>query len=116
MVAIYNNTYEFTAYPYSILQKFTVDNKVMVMSHPEAVRKLHAWHTDFDRVLKRSAFIAYELNTSWDPDISYVFSRNDTPLSTIGVLIELPSFTADPSQRPPWSRCNTLVLILRPPP
>jgi len=40
-IAICNDTYKFVAYPYSILQQFTVDNKVMVTSHPEAVRKLH---------------------------------------------------------------------------
>jgi len=62
-IAICNDTYKFVVYLYSILQEFTVDNKVMVTSHPEAVRKLHAWRTDFDKILKRSAFIAYELHT-----------------------------------------------------
>ena len=69
MIAICNDTYKFVAYPYSILQKFAVDNKVMVTSHLEAVRKLHAWRTDFDRILKRSAFIAYELDIPWDSGI-----------------------------------------------
>ena len=36
-IAICNDTYKFAAYPYSILQEFILDNKVMVMSHPEAV-------------------------------------------------------------------------------
>jgi len=70
------------------------------MSHLEAVRKLPTWRTDFDRILKRSAFIANELDISWDPGISFVFSKDDMPMSVIGVLIELPSFTVDPSQRP----------------
>ena len=34
LIAICNNTYKFAAYPYSILQEFTVNNKVMVTSHP----------------------------------------------------------------------------------
>ena len=36
-IAIYNDTYKFAAFSYSILQEFTVDNKVMITSHPEAV-------------------------------------------------------------------------------
>jgi len=118
LIAICNDTYKFVAYSYSSLQKFIVDNKMMVTSYSEVVRKLHAWHTDFDRILK-SASIAYELDNLWDPDINSVFSKDDTPLSTIGALIKLPSFTADLSQRPvspppSWSRCDALVLILRP--
>ena len=31
-IAICNDTYKFVAYQYSILQEFTVDNKVMVTS------------------------------------------------------------------------------------
>jgi len=50
----------------------------MVISHPETVRKLHAWHTDFGRILKRSAFITYELHTPWD-----IFSMDDAPQSTL---------------------------------
>ena len=41
--AICNDTHKFASYPYSTLQEFTVDNKVMVTSRCEAVRKLHAW-------------------------------------------------------------------------
>ena len=41
-IAICNETYKFVAYQYSISQEFTVDNNVMVTSHPKAVRKLHA--------------------------------------------------------------------------
>jgi len=63
-ITIYNDIYKFAAYPYSTLQEFAVDNKVTVTSHPEAVRKLHAWRTDFDKILKRSAAITYEVNTS----------------------------------------------------
>jgi len=54
-IAICNDAYKFTASPYSILQKFAVDNKAMVTSHLEAARKLHAWRKDFDRALKRIA-------------------------------------------------------------
>jgi len=62
-IAIYNDTYKYAAYSYSILQEFTVDSKVMVLSHPEAARKLHAWRTDFDKSLKRIASIAYKSNS-----------------------------------------------------
>jgi len=41
-ITIFNDTYKFVAYPYSIWQKFAVDNEVMVTSHPETVRKWHA--------------------------------------------------------------------------
>ena len=40
-ILICNDTYKFVVCPYSILQEFAVDNKVMVTSHPEAMRKLH---------------------------------------------------------------------------
>ena len=95
LIAICNDTYKFTAYPYSILQEFAVDSKVMVTSHPEVVRKLHAWRIYFDTILKRSASIAYELNTLWDPGISSVFSRNDASRSTLCALNELTSYTTD---------------------
>jgi len=52
MIAICNDTYKFVTCSYSILQEFAVDNKVMVTSHPEVVRKLHTWRTYFDRILK----------------------------------------------------------------
>ena len=41
-IAICNDNYKFVAYPYSILQEFAADNKVIVTSHSETVRKLHA--------------------------------------------------------------------------
>jgi len=41
-IVIYNDTHKFAAYPYSTLQEFAIDNKVMVMSRSETVRKLHA--------------------------------------------------------------------------
>ena len=108
-------------YTYSTLQEFVIDNKVMVMSRSEAVRKLHVWPKDFDRALKRIASIAYELDSPWDPDISSVFSRNDVPWSTLYSLIELPSFTADPSRRPappppPWYQRDVPVMMPRPSP
>ena len=42
LIAICNDTNKFAIYPHNILQKFTVDSKVMVLSHPEVVRKLQA--------------------------------------------------------------------------
>jgi len=56
-----------------------VDNKVMVTSHSETVRKLRAWRKDFDRALKRIASIAYELDSPWDSGINSVFSSDDAP-------------------------------------
>jgi len=61
-IGICNDTYKFAAYPYSILNEFVIDSKVMVSSHLEAVRKLHAWRTDFDKSLNRRASITYESN------------------------------------------------------
>jgi len=34
-----DKNYKFVAYPYSILNEFTVDNEVIVMSYPGTVRK-----------------------------------------------------------------------------
>ena len=92
----------------------------MVPSHPEAVRNLHAWGTDFDKSLKRSVFIAYELNSPWDPSICSVFSKNDAPRSTLNTLIELPAFIVNPSRRPvppppQWSWRYISVLLPQPP-
>ena len=47
-IALCNDTHKFAVYPYSTLQEFVVDNKVMVASRFEALRKLHAWRRDFD--------------------------------------------------------------------
>ena len=94
---------------------------MMVMNHPEAVRKLHTWRPNFDKSLKRGATIAYESNSPWDLGISSIFSRDDGPRSTLYALIELPAFTVDPSRRPtppppPWSRRDVSVLLPRLPP
>ena len=93
----------------------------MVTSHPESVRELHAWRTDFDKVLKRVASITYESNSPWDPGISSVFGEGDVSRSTLCALIVLSVFTVDPSRRsapppPPWSRCDVSVLLPRLPP
>ena len=62
-----------------------------------------------------------ELDIPYDLGISSVFSRDYAPLSTIFVLIELLSFTADLSRRPispppPWFRRDVPVLLLQLPP
>ena len=41
-LANYDENYKFSVYPYNMLQKFAVDRKVIVTSHPEIVRKSHA--------------------------------------------------------------------------
>jgi len=113
-----NDTYKFVAYLYSILQEFAVDSKVMVTNHPETVKKLNAWCTDFDKILKRSISIAYKLQAPWDPGISSIFSRDNAPPFTICTLIKRPSSTVDTSWRPapppPWSRRGVPVLLSRP--
>ena len=57
-----NDNYKFSVCPYNVLQEFAVDNEVIMMSHSEIVRKLHAWCKYPDRVLKRSASITDELD------------------------------------------------------
>ena len=52
-IAICDDTYKFVAYSYNILQEYAIDNKVMVTSHLEVVSKLHAWHIDFERIMKK---------------------------------------------------------------
>jgi len=66
-IAICNDKYKFVAYSYSILQEFAVDNKMVVTSHSETVRKLHAWRTNSKMILKKIVSITYELDNSWDP-------------------------------------------------
>jgi len=90
-----NENYKFSVYPYSMLHEFAVDSEVITTSHPEIVRKSHAWRTDSSRVLRRFALMTDELNISWDPGISSVFSRNDAFLSIICLLIEVLFFTAE---------------------
>ena len=52
-LANYDNNYKFSVYLYSMLQEFVVDSEVIVIviSHPEVVRKSHTWHTDSPIVL-----------------------------------------------------------------
>ena len=75
-IAICNDNYKFAAYAYNILQKFAVDNKVIVLSH-SIVRKLHVWRTDFERILKRITFITYELDIQWDLGVGSAFNMDD---------------------------------------
>jgi len=90
-----DENYNFSVHPYSMLQKFAVDSEMIVMSHSEIVRKSHTWRTGSPRVLRRLVLMTDELDISCDPGISFVFNRDDVPLSTIYALTELPSFTAD---------------------
>ena len=120
-IVICNDTHKFAVYLYSTLQEFAIDNKAIVMSCCEAVRKFHAWRKDFYRALKMITSIAYELDNLWDYGISSFFSRDDAPWFTLYVLIELPSLTADPSRRPappspPWYQRDVSVMLSRPPP
>ena len=67
-IVICNDDYKFTAYPYSILLEFAVDDEVVITIHfarfsPKTVRKLHARHTNSYRVLRRITFII----RSWIP-------------------------------------------------
>jgi len=40
-----DENYNFSVYPYSMLQEFVVDSEVIITSHPEIVRKSHVWRT-----------------------------------------------------------------------
>ena len=86
------------------------------MSHSETVRKLHAWRTCSDRVLKRSAFITYELGFPWDPDINPASIEDDLPRHVARILFELLSTAVYLSQKsvspPPWFSHDASVLIL----
>ena len=71
----------------------------MVTSHPETAKKLHVWYKDFDKALKRIAYITYKSNSPWDSSISFVFGEDDAPRSTLCALIELSASTVDPLKR-----------------
>ena len=88
-----NDNYRFSVCPHSVLQEFAVDNKVIVKSHSIIVRKMHAWCTSLDRVLKRSAFITDELDIPWV--LVLVQFSAESLLSDVYVLFELPSTTTD---------------------
>ena len=74
-----NNNNKFFACPYSVLHEL----------HSEIARKLHAWRTYPDRVLKRSASSTNELDITWDLGIGSVFSRDESLLPTAYALSEL---------------------------
>ena len=64
-IAIYND-YKFAAYPYSTLQKFIVDNEVIITIHFEmfslgTMRKLYTRQTCFYIILRRIVSITHEL-------------------------------------------------------
>ena len=56
-IAICNDNYKFATYPYNILQEFAVDNRVIVTSHSETMKKLHALWKDSEKILKKIAYI-----------------------------------------------------------
>ena len=117
-LANHDGNYKFSIYLYSMLQEFTVDSEVIVTSHPEIVRRSHAWCTGSPGVLKRLTLMTDKLDISWHPSISSVFSRDDALLSTICVSNEI-TFYGRPSWRsapPPWSRRDIAVMLPRPPP
>ena len=66
-VAVCNDDYKFAVCSHSILQKFAVDNEVMVMIHFErfplgTMRKSNARHTKSYRVPRRIVFMTLELD------------------------------------------------------
>ena len=66
---------------------------------PETVSKLYARRTGSYRLLKRIASITHELDISWDPGISPIFSGENSTLSDACAFLGLSSIAADPSQR-----------------
>ena len=120
-IAICNGNYKFAAYSYSILQEFAIDNKVIVTSHYETVKKLRVWLIDSEKVLKRIASITYDLDIPLDPGVSSALNMDNSLLVAVCVFFGLSSFAAGSSRRPapsplPWFRRDVLVLISRPPP
>ena len=93
-----DENYKFAAYTYSILQKFAIDNKVIVRSHSETMRKLHVWRTSFDKVMKRSASISYKLDILLDAGIGPAFIENDLLSHAACIFFELPSTAVDLSR------------------
>jgi len=124
-ITIYNDNYKFAAYPHNILQEFATKNMVIITIHSEkfslgTVSQLLALRICPFRILKRITFIIDELDFSWDPDISSVFSGVDPTLSAYA-LPDLPSTDADVSRRsvlplPPWFVLDARLTSLRPPP
>ena len=101
-IAIYND-YKFAAYPYSTLQKFIVDNEVIITIHfemfpPGTVRKLYTRHIRFYRVLRRIVSITHELDITWYPGISPIFIREDSTLSDACASLDVPPIVIDPSK------------------
>ena len=45
-----------------MLQEFAVGSEVIIISHPEVVRKLHAWLTGSPWVLRRFALMTDKLD------------------------------------------------------
>ena len=91
------------------------------MFHSEIVMTLHSQRTCSCKVLKRNAFLIYELDISWDPGISPAFSKEDSPRSTAHVFLHLPSPTSDLSQKHvpsplSWFSLDAHPLSRHPPP
>jgi len=63
------------------------------------VRKLHARRPCSYGVLRKIVSITHELDISWNPDISMIFSGENLTLSDASVFLYLPSTAADSSQR-----------------
>jgi len=97
--------YKFASYSYSILQKFTVDDKVIVtilfgMFPAGTVGKLYARGTYSYRVLRKNTFITHELDNPWDLGINTIFNGENLSLSDAWAFIDLSWTAIDLSQRP----------------
>ena len=72
----------------------------MVMIHFErfpsgTVRKSNVRCAESYRVLRRIASITHELDISWDPGISPIFSGENSTLSDACAFLDIPSTVAD---------------------
>jgi len=79
------------------LQEFVVVNKVASMFHHEIVMTLCSQCIGSYKVLKRNAFITYEMDSRWDPGISPVFSEEDSTRFDACAFLDLQSPRADSS-------------------
>ena len=61
---------------------------------------LHSQCIGSYKALKRNAFIVYELDILWNPDINQIFNGDDSTRFVACAFLDLPSPTTDPSQKP----------------
>ena len=118
-IAICKDDYKFATYSHSILQEFALKNIVIVTIHSERFPlqteiQLHAQRIYLIRVLGMTTSITDELDFSWDPKVSSLFTGADLTLSATCAFSDLPSIAANLSWRSALlaRRPSSLVLMM----